>query len=365
MEDSSSGGILGGPLRPLLAFACTIIIVFGLHYAADILNPVFLSMFVVMAGSPMIRWLGKKRVPNWLILIIMLLLVIGLGLLFVGILAVSLQQFQDKLPEYSDKLGTTFTNIQNWLTDLGIDTGGLAKSAFSASTITKVGTGVVSALYGAFSNILLMFLITIFMISEVFHFPTKIQNRYGADSAFRISAGTFGHDTRTYLFMRAWLGAITAGVVTIIFYAFGVDFPLLWGMIFFLMGFVPNVGFIIAIIPPFAVAFIEQGVIRAAIMIAVVIVVNSVVDNFISPKIMGKGLALTPLAVFLSLVFWAWVFGPIGAIISVPLTIMVKRFFLENFESTRFLADAMSPLEAGPKPEPPPKETPPEAPAEL
>ena len=113
-------------------------------------------------------------------------------------------------------------------------------------------------------------------------------------------------------------------------------------MLFFLLSYIPNIGFILSIIPPFAITLLEQGFTRAIIVVAIVLVINFVVDNLVSPRIMGRGLGLTPLAVLLSLIVWAWVLGPVGALISVPLTILVKRLFFENFESTQFLSDALS-----------------------
>jgi AI-2 transport protein TqsA len=144
------------------------------------------------------------------------------------------------------------------------------------------------------------------------------------------------------VFMKTWLAAIAAVINTGVFYALGVDFPLLWGMLLFLLSYIPNFGFILSIIPPFAVTLLEQSFTRAIILVAIMVALNFLVDSIISPRVMGRGLGLTPLAVLLSLILWTWVFGPVGALISVPLTLMVKRLFFESFESTQFLSDALS-----------------------
>jgi predicted PurR-regulated permease PerM len=329
-------------MRLLLALACLTIVIYGMHYASGVLNPILMALFIVMAVSPMIKWMRRRGVPGWLCLGIMLFLVIVVGLLFLLILAVSLNQIQDNLPEYGDKLGDILTSIETWLNSKGLDAGGLLDDFLSAELLAGIATGTINAIFGAFSNVLLMFLIVLFMVSEVFEFPQRLRERFGSESRFAQATSAFSQDTRSYLFIKTWLSALAAVVVTAVYYVFGVDFALLWGMVFFLLSYIPNIGFVISVIPPFVVTLIEQGFWWALIVVVVVIVINAIVDNAVAPKIMGRGLGLTPLAVFLSLVVWAWVLGPVGALISVPLTIMVKRLFLESFEETAFIAEALS-----------------------
>jgi AI-2 transport protein TqsA len=340
--DRPRGALLGGPMKLLLSLACAVIIIYGMRYAAGVLDPILLALFIVMGMSPMIRWMRSKRVPSWATLVIMLVLVVVAGLLFVSILAVSLRQLDNRLPIYQDRLGDLFTSINQWLSAQGIDAGGMLGDVLSADRLAGIAKSIISSLFGAFSDVLLMFLIVLFMTSEVFQFPEKLRAHFGTESRFGKAASAFGQDTRSYLFIKTWLSALTAVIMTIVFYALGVDFPLLWGMLFFLLSYIPNLGFVISVIPPVIVTLLEQSFWRAVILLAVILVVNTIFDNAISPRIMGRGVGLTSLAVFLSLVLWAWVLGPVGALISVPLTIMVKRLFLESFEETQFLAEALS-----------------------
>ncbi len=329
-------------MKLLIGFACVVIVIFGMRYASGVLNPVLLALFIVLGVSPMIRWLRRRGVPAWATLVIMLVLVIAIGLLFVAVLAVSLRQFQDKIPFYTDRLTDIYSSINGWFSAHGINAGDLLGGLLSPEKLAGLAKGVVTGIFGAFGNILLMFLVVIFMISEIFQFPAKLEARYGASSRFREAAGVFGRETRSYLFMKTWLAAIAAVINTAVFYGLGVDFPLLWGMLFFLLSYIPNIGFVLSIIPPFAVTLLEQGFTRAIIVVAILVAINFVVYSLVTPRVMGRGLGLTPLAVLLSLILWAWVLGPVGALISVPLTIMVKRLFFESFESTQFLADALS-----------------------
>jgi predicted PurR-regulated permease PerM len=144
------------------------------------------------------------------------------------------------------------------------------------------------------------------------------------------------------LFTKGWLSGIMAFLVAMIYWGFGIDFALVWGVMFFLLSFVPNIGFVLSVIPPLAVGILEFGWLRAVIAVAVVIVANTAVDNIISPRIMGKTVGLSTLTVFLSVFFWGWVLGGIGALMSVPLTLMVKLLFFDSFDSTRVISEIMA-----------------------
>ena len=133
-----------------------------------------------------------------------------------------------------------------------------------------------------------------------------------------------------------------AVVCTLIYWAFGVDFALVWGILFFLLSFVPNIGFILSVVPPFFVCLLEFGITRAVIVVVVIVVANSVVDNLVAPKIMGRSVGLSSLTIFLSLFFWSWVLGGLGALMSVPLTLMVKLLFFDSFDSTRTISEIMA-----------------------
>ena len=182
------------------------------------------------------------------------------------------------------------------------------------------------------------------MIAEVYSFPRKIHYRLQLGAALSGAFENFAGVTRTFLFTLTWLNALTAIFAAIVYFAFGVDFALLWALIFFLLSFIPNIGFVLAVIPPFFVTLLEFGFTRAAIVVAIVIVINGFVNNAIAPRFMGQRTGLSTLAVFLSLVLWAWILGPIGALMSVPLMLMVKLLFLDYYDSTRAMSALISPL---------------------
>jgi AI-2 transport protein TqsA len=155
------------------------------------------------------------------------------------------------------------------------------------------------------------------------------------------SFANFGDSVKTFLFTKGWLSALVAVLVTIIYLIFGVDFAVVWGLLFFVLSFIPNIGFMLSVIPVFFITLLEFGFPRAAVVVILVIVINTIVDNYFSPKIMGKSVGLSTLTVFLSVFFWGWVLGGLGALMSVPLMLAVKLLFFDSFESTQTLSNLM------------------------
>jgi AI-2 transport protein TqsA len=179
------------------------------------------------------------------------------------------------------------------------------------------------------------------MVAEAYAIPDRLAASH-MDKKFARSFANFSDVTRNFLFTKGWLSAIMSIFCTIIYWAFGIDFALLWGMAFFVLSFVPNLGFILSVIPPFFVGLLEFGFWRSVIAILVVVVANTVVDNVISPKIMGRSVGLSTLTVFLSVFIWGWILGTTGALMSVPLTLMVKLLFFDSFEGTRTISEVMA-----------------------
>ena len=342
-----SRNLIGSPTGLLLALAGVVVIIYGMRYASGILNPILLALFLVMGISPFIHWLRRKGLPPWATLAVVLVLFVVIILLFVAIAAGSLTQLDEKLPVYKENLNEMTADAQAWFSEQGIDISGLTSGALDpANLVDNVGSLIKGAI-NALTNIGLMIFIVLFMISEIFTFPRKLTDRVKLSANFRRSLDNFSETTRGYLFTKAWLAAIMTVIVAIIYYAFGGDFALLWALLFFVMSFVPNIGFVLAVIPPFLVTLLESGLWTAVVVLVLVIIFNTIVDSLIGPHFMSKSVGLSTLMVFLSLILWAWVLGGVGALIAVPMTLMVKLLFFDSYESTRPLSEFMSrsPLE--------------------
>jgi AI-2 transport protein TqsA len=338
-------GLRGRPSGLLFALACATIVLYGMRYSRSILAPILLAMFVVMGLSPVLHWLKRRGVPSWTAIVIVLVGFLIVGALVVGAIATSLGQINAKVPVYQENLTRIASDLQSWAADRGVDISGITGNVLRPDKVIGWVTSSVRLLISLLSDAFLMVLIVAFMIAEVYAFPRKLQDDLLLGPRLGQAFYNFATVTRTFLFTLTWLNILTAIFSGIVYYAFGVDFALLWALLFFLLSFIPNIGFVLAVIPPFFVTLLEYGFTRAAIVVAIIIVINGFVNNAIAPRFMGQRTGLTPLAVLLSLVLWGWVLGPIGALMAVPLMLMVKLLFFESYESTRTLSTLISPSE--------------------
>jgi AI-2 transport protein TqsA len=315
-----------------------VIVILGIRSAAVILNPIFVALFIVMGLSPVLDWLRRRGVPAWLTITIVLAGFLVIAGAFTAVLLSYVGQLDQRLAVYQTNLSNMFSGIETWFAGHGVDATGFLSDILTPGRITGYVSSLLGSVVGALNNVFLMIMVVVFMLSQVYSFPRKTYARLKLSKRFEESFQKFGDVTRSYLFTKGWLAIIAAAISTGVYYAFGVDFALLWGMVFFVLSFIPNLGFVISVIPPFAVTLLEAGFTRAILLLVVIVVLNTIVDNMIAPRFMGRSVGLTTLAVFLSLVFWAWALGPVGALISIPLTLMVNLLFLDSYESTRSLS---------------------------
>jgi AI-2 transport protein TqsA len=260
----------------------------------------------------------------------------------------SLVQLQDKLPGYQPRIEAIQLLIREKLADLPIDSSRLFSSeVLQPAGIVQYALRLIRNITQTAGNLFLLLLLMAFMMLEAGRYPEKLRNalanRPHAIDRFKSFAGSI----RSYVVINATFGLIVAALQTILLLALGVDFAILWGVLSFLLSFVPNVGFLIALVPPSLLALVEFGFGRSLTVIIGYVVVNSAVDNIIKPRFVGESLDLAPVVVVVSLLFWGWLLGPLGALVAVPLSIAAKVFF-ESFEESRWLAHMMS--DAGPKP---------------
>lgn len=328
------GGILGTPTGMLVAIASAFVILISMRYARNVLNPILLAMFIVMGVSPVLHYLRRKGLPAWATVTIMVVSMVAAILLFIFIFVNSLAQLDEKLPVYQQNLQEMTDDATAWFADKGVDVTGVTESVASPSKVFDFLAGLVGGLVSMMTNLVLMLLIVVFMIAEVYSFPKKFFGASPRESRVSEALTEFSDVTRSFIFTKAWLSSLAAVIVTAVYYAFGVDFALLWGLLFFVLSFVPNIGFILSVIPPFLVTLLESGFNQAALMLIIVIILNTIIDNIFAPKVMARNVGLSTLTVFLSLFIWAWVLGGIGALIAVPMTLMVKHLFLNFYRST-------------------------------
>jgi predicted PurR-regulated permease PerM len=316
--------------------------------AASIIGPILIALIITIAWSPGSEWLRKRGwKPSVAALTGIALGVIGLAL-FIVLVWSSLIQLQEKIPGYQPRIAALQDLVRDKVADLPIDTSRLfASDLVSPGAIVGYALKIVQRFTQTAGNLFLLVLLMAFMMLEAVRYPQKLREALSGSPETIERLSQFGASIRSYVTINAVFGLAAAVLDIILLLAVGVDFAIFWGVLSFLLSFLPNIGFIIALTPPTMLALIEFGFTRALFVLAGYILINFVMDNIIKPRFVGGRLDLSPLVVVLSLLFWGWLLGPMGALAAVPLSIGA-RFLFESFEESRWLAHLMS--DAGPRP---------------
>jgi AI-2 transport protein TqsA len=322
----------------LLILASFIVVVAGMKAASSILVPFFLAVFIAVICTPPLFWLQRKGVPKVLALVLILVTILLVGLLFGALTGPSLNHFLSSIPDYQERLSAHIATLINWLHEKGVNIPQEeVAGTFNPGWVMSMAGGIFSALSSVLTNAFLILLTVVFILLEVADFPKKLRTVLKNPERSLSTIEKFSQSAKRYLVIKTLISATIGVVIWLWLLILGVDYPVLWGTLSFLLNYVPNIGSIIAALPVALLALVQLGVGSALLTVLGFVVVHIVVGNIIEPKVTGKGLSLSTLVVFLSLVFWGWVLGPIGMILSVPMTSLVK-IALESYEETRGLA---------------------------
>lgn len=329
------------PTTWMLGAVTFVLVVTALRQAQSLVIPVMVAVFVSAVSGPFVIRLQKRGVPWTLGVIIVVAAIMGASVLLGMIIGSSAQEFSSRLPIYEQQLGER-------LKALG-DFGG-AWSRLTTSKVTDLvhpgeAMQLVATLLQSLSQLLgdtvLIVLLTLFMLFDLPSLPVRLRSAVSNADAILEYFAKVAHGLQRYLVLKAMVSLLTGVTASLLVWAVGVDFPLLWGLLAFALNFVPNIGSVLAAIPPVALGLVQFGPPEAALLALGYVVINLVYGNVVEPRLTGKGLDLSTLVVFLSLVFWGWVFGPIGMLFSVPITMMIK-IALEASPETRWAAVLLS-----------------------
>jgi len=286
---------------------------------------------------------------------------------FGAVVGGSINDFTAAIPRYQERIDGLVGSVGAWLDQLPFDvpTIGVFDLFNPGALMGFLGRGL-KGLVSALSNTLLVLLTLMFMLLEAASMPIKLQAAAGGRTADVSRFGKAAGEVQLYLAIKTVISLCTGGVIALWMAILGLDFALVWGLLAFLLNYIPNFGSIIAAVPAVLLALVQLGVGKAILVALGFMAVNVGFGNLLEPQLLGRRLGLSPLVVFLSLVFWGWVWGPLGMLLSVPLTMMVK-IVLENSEDLRWIAimldsgkSAAARLEELEKEERPPPPTDPE-----
>ncbi len=330
--------------NPVIVTAAVLIVLSWLRYAQDLVVPFLLSLFIsVILAAPM-GWLKRRGVPPMLAIGIISLGLAALGLLLGALLGHSLTAFSENLPEYQQRLRQMVYGALDWLSGIGIDTSHAAiRKVIDPGAVMGFANGLVGALGNGLSHVFLILFTVFFMLLESWNLPAKFE-AMGSEKARRAldRIGQVIQSTKEYTSIKAIMSLATGLLIWIGCRLIGLDFAVLWGFLAFLLNFIPTIGSIIAAVPAVLLAVVQLGPGPALLVALLYLGVNTLIGNLIEPRYMGQRVGLSTLVVFLSMVFWGWLLGPVGMLLSVPLT-MVGKFAAEANEQTRWLAILLGP----------------------
>lgn len=328
----------GSGARALLVAASLVVVVAGLRAGAPILLPTALALFLAVLNLPMLAWLNARRVPRILAIFLALLLNLAVLGVIVMVIGQAVAEFRTALPHYADRFRTLSDTTVDWLQARRVPvTDWTSLDLFSPENIVNLVSGTLRGIASLVSNAFLVLLIMIFILAEATIFPAKLKAALGGEGADLSRYTGMIRDVQQYLGIKTIVSLATGTLVGLWVWAMGLDFPLFWGLVAFLFNYVPNVGSIIASVPPVLLALLEFGPGRAAMVGLGYVVVNLLLGQFLEPNLHGRRFGISTLVVILSLVFWGWVWGPVGMILSLPLTMIIK-IMLENTEDLRWVA---------------------------
>lgn len=338
--------------QPIITAAALVIIMAGLRSISDaVLNPLLLALFITVIVSPVMSW-GKRRglSPAFTIILVLLGLVF-LAMIAVALLGTALQQFLRQLPEYTDLLSEQEQVLIQWLDSHGFAGELQGKNhLFDPSAAASLLSQFINGLISLLGKSVIIIVLVGFMLAEIAWLPGKIRSASRDSERTMNRAALIAQNIRKYIAIKTQVSLLTGVLIYLGTSFLGVPSPIVWGFMAFLLNYIPNIGSIIASIPAIAIAYLSpQGIhfaglnlelgsgATALLTAGLYICVNQLFGSFIEPRWQGRGLGLSPLVVFISLLFWGWMLGPIGMLVSAPLTMAVK-IALEGYDDSRWLS---------------------------
>jgi predicted PurR-regulated permease PerM len=314
--------------------ASVIVVIAGLREAAGLITPLFLSLFITAIFYGPFKWLQQKGLKTPLALTIIILGIAVLTLSIFGLLGASVSSFMGKIPFYQERVNLYWqglnglVNNSKWI-KMELD----LSEYIDPGVIMQLAGNVFTGFGNLMSNFFVILLVVIFMLLEISIFERKI---HLINKVSLVKVNNIVKNLNAYFGTKALTSLVTGGLVALSLAIIGIDFPLLWGFLAFLLNFIPNIGSIIAAVPAVLLGLIQSGISTALFVLIAFLFINVVIGNVIEPRLMGRNLGLSPLIVFISLIFWGWVLGTVGMLLATPLTMTIKIIF-DNMDETKHL----------------------------
>lgn len=321
MEQLKSGGFK----TTMLILASMVIVLAGAKAAAAVLVPFLLSVFIAIILNPMVNRLVTWKVPRTIAVFSVIIIILVVGFSVTGLVGQSLNDFSRNIPQYTEQFQTQIGWVIEKLAMFNITLNQeLVTEHFNPGAAMSLVADMLKGLGNVMANLFLIVLTVIFIMFEAPSIPGKIHKALQDPEHKMRHIDRFLESVNRYLVIKTGVSLATGTCISVILYFLGVDYYILWGVLAFLFNYIPNIGSFIAAVPAVLVALVIAGPAVAGFTALGFLLVNIVMGNVVEPRFMGRGLGLSTLVVFLSLIFWGWLFGSVGMLLSVPLTMIVK-----------------------------------------
>jgi AI-2 transport protein TqsA len=329
--------------RLLLTAAAAVIVVAGLKAASAIVGPLMLALALTIVFHPMRERL-ERRLPSWAASVVVLLCAYVLVLLLIVSLVVAMGRLAVLVPSYAPEINGYVKDAGDWLQDAGVGTEQVeaATGAVDSGRLVGLATSVLSSALNLLSGLFFLVTLLLFLAFDSAHVRELAAGARAEHAGFVDAMSSFAQGTRSYLWVSAAFGLIVAVIDTGLLWALGVPAAFVWGVLAFVTNFIPNIGFVIGLVPPALIALLDSG---PGLMVAVIVIyslVNLVIQSVIQPKVVGEAVGLSTTLTFLSLVFWAWILGPVGALLAVPMSLFFKAVLVEMDPATSWVGPLVS-----------------------
>jgi predicted PurR-regulated permease PerM len=329
-EQASAGG-MGRGLRILLGLAAGVVISFGMAAIGNILAPTLLALVLTICAQPVRVWLERHGTPEGLATGAVGLTVFALLAAFVGVLWIAVAQFVGMLPQYKPQLQQLGDQLASWLQSIGVGPQQVQqiKAGFDPGTMLSFFNSLLGNAFGLIALLVIVLTMLILMPADAAYTPTLLRELKPTRPNLVFAVTGFAGSVRRYMVVTTLLGIVQGVINGVALWLLGVPAALLWAILSFLCSFIPNVGYFIALVPPLVFGYLTGGWGTVVAVIVVYGVINAVVQSVVQPKVVGNAVALSQTLTFFSVLFWAVVLGPIGAILAVPLTLLVRALLVD------------------------------------
>lgn len=345
---------LSPALRVLIGLAAAVVTLAGLSFAREIVGPVVLGAVIVIIVHPVRGPLERRGWPKWLAttaVIVVAYLILGL---LAWLLYYAGREFVALVVGFADELGSTVRAVLAWLQSVGLDgqVSDAAASMLDPTTLVGYATSFGSAALAVLTALFFVLAYVIFMAADGARYQSAAETFGTARAGALATIARFNTGVRRYYVVNASFGLIVAVVDGLALWALGVPAPAVWAILAFVTNFVPNIGFVLGLVPPALLALVVGGWPLMLAVIAIYIVVNVTLQVLVQPKFVSDAVDLSLTLSFFSVVFWTFIIGPLGAILSIPLTLLVRALVLEGDPGSAWLRWLSGDKKAVPPPEP-------------